>query len=243
MKPTIVLIALGLLTWSAAAASPKDDLQNAIKKLSDSGNYSWKSTSANAGGGGGGGGGRGGGPSEGKMADGVVCIVTTRQDTTTETFLKGDKGAIKTDEGWRSLAELTADTGGDPNPNAFRARAMRTFKAPAAQAADILASVKELKSADGVYSGDLTTEGVQRLLTFGGGRRGGADAPPPPANAKGSAKFWVKDGAISKYEFNVRATITFNGEDREINRTTTIEIKDVGATKVQVPDDAKKKLS
>lgn len=33
-----------------------------------------------------------------------------------------------------------------------------------------------------------------------------------------------------------------NGEDREIDRTTTTEIKDVGSTKVQVPDAAKKKL-
>jgi hypothetical protein len=36
--------------------------------------------------------------------------------------------------------------------------------------------------------------------------------------------------------------MTFNGEDRDVNRTTTTEIKDVGTTKVEVPADAKPKL-
>lgn len=63
------------------------------------------------------------------------------------------------------------------------------------------------------------------------------------ANPKGNAKFWVKDGVLSKYEFHVEGTVTFNGNDREMNRTTTVEIKDVGTTQVQVPDEAKKKLS
>jgi hypothetical protein len=37
--------------------------------------------------------------------------------------------------------------------------------------------------------------------------------------------------------------MTFNGNDVEIDRTTTTEIKDVGSTKVEIPDEAKKKLS
>jgi hypothetical protein len=36
--------------------------------------------------------------------------------------------------------------------------------------------------------------------------------------------------------------VSFNGNDRDIDRTTTVEIKDVGTTKIQVSDDAKKKL-
>jgi hypothetical protein len=37
--------------------------------------------------------------------------------------------------------------------------------------------------------------------------------------------------------------MTFNDNDVKIDRTTTTEIKDVGTTKVTVPDAAKKKLS
>jgi hypothetical protein len=42
---------------------------------------------------------------------------------------------------------------------------------------------------------------------------------PEIIGAKGAVKFWVKD------------------------RTTTIEIKDIGSTKVEVPGGAKKKVS
>ena len=36
--------------------------------------------------------------------------------------------------------------------------------------------------------------------------------------------------------------MSFNGNDVDIDRTTTVAIKDIGTTKVEVPDDAKKKL-
>ena len=72
-----------------------------------------------------------------------------------------------------------------------------------------------------------------------GGRRG--SNAPEPKNAKGSVKFWVKDGLLAKLELKLQGIINFNGEDRDVNRTTTVEIKDVGTTKVNVP--ASKKLS
>jgi hypothetical protein len=56
-------------------------------------------------------------------------------------------------------------------------------------------------------------------------------------------KFWIKDGVLSKYEFKVTGKVSFNGNDRDVDRTTTVEIKDVGTTKVEVSDEAKKKLS
>lgn len=36
--------------------------------------------------------------------------------------------------------------------------------------------------------------------------------------------------------------MTWNNNDIDIDRTTTVEIKDVGATKLSVPEEAKKKL-
>ncbi len=55
-------------------------------------------------------------------------------------------------------------------------------------------------------------------------------------------KFWVKDGALAKYEFNVQGKMEFNGNPIDIDRTTTVEIKDVDSTKVEVPEEAKGKL-
>ena len=56
-------------------------------------------------------------------------------------------------------------------------------------------------------------------------------------------KFWLKDGALSKYEFKLKGTVDFNGTDVDVDRTTTVEIKDVGTTKISVPEAATKKLS
>ena len=99
-------------------------------------------------------------------------------------------------------------------------------------AAELAAATKELKKDGDVYSGDLTEEGAKAQFRIG-----------TVSNPKGSVKFWLKDGALSKYEYKVKGTVSFNGNDREVDRTTTVEIKGVGTTRVEVPEDAKKKLS
>src|SRR5207249_5303216 len=85
------------------------------------------------------------------------------------------------------------------------ARMLRNFKVPAAQAEDLAGKVKDLKSADGVYSGDLTEEGAKSLLTFGPPRGGNA---PEVSGAKGSVKFWVKEGELSKIKFTVQGKVS-----------------------------------
>ena len=56
-------------------------------------------------------------------------------------------------------------------------------------------------------------------------------------------KFWAKEGVLSKYEFKLQGKMSFNGNDTDVDRTTTVEIKDVGTTKVTVPEEAKKKAA
>jgi len=227
---TLALLAGSLFTANSA---PKDDLSAAAKKLADKDNYAWKQKAENAGGGG-----FGGLTSEGKIEkDGYLWFSMTMRDNTIEAVKKGDKGAIKTADGWQSLSEASS---GDPGPATFIARRLQNFKAPAAQAEELAGKVKELKQDGDVYSGELTEEGAKSLLLFGG-RAGGNG--PEVSGAKGSVKFWVKDGLLAKYETKVQGKVSFNGNDRDVDRTTTVEIKDIGSTKVQVPDDAKKKLS
>ena len=234
MKRHLLFGTLALLAGSlfAANAAPKDDLTAAAKKLADKDNYSWKQTSESAGGSG-----RGGGTYDGKTEkDGYLLLSLTLRDNTIEVVKKGDKGAVKTQDGWQSLSELA---GGDQGAAPFIARRLQTFKAPAAQAEELAGKVKELKQDGDVYSGELTDEGAKAQLMFGG--RGGANAPEV-SGAKGSVKFWVQDGVLSKYEIKVQGKVSFNGNDRDVDRTTTIQIKDIGTTKIQVPDEAKKKM-
>jgi hypothetical protein len=234
MKKNILFGALVLMAGSlmAADSSPKDDITAAAKKLS-SDSYSWTQTldlgpnSQFT-----------PGPTEGKTdKDGMTWLSSTYQDNTSIGITKEKKVVVKTDEGWKTPEEI-GDGGGGFNPNTFMARRMQNLKAPATEVQDLASKAGEIKKDGDAYSGDLTEEGAKSLLTMGF-RRNNAQ----PTDAKGSVKFWIKDGALTKYQTKVSGKVEFNGESRDMERTTTIEIKDVGKTKIEVPDDAKKKLS
>ncbi len=225
---TIISLSCALI---ASAAEPKDEIIAAAKKLGEQPNYSWKTTvvvpeSAQF----------KPGPSDGKTEkDGFTFVTSSFGDNTTQTVLKGVKGAVTGQDGsWQSLEEVEKEEGF----GRFRAIVARNLKVPAVQAADLAAGIKELKKDGDTYSGDLTEDAAKTLLSFG--RRGAGGDAPSVSNAKASVKFWLKDGALVKYEFKSKGTRSFNGNDQEIDRTSTVEIKDVGTTKITIPDEAKK---
>lgn len=231
-----LLVALGCLV---AGRDAKDDVKAAATKLADAANYGWTSTVKSEGGGQGN---RGAGPTEGKAEkDGYTLITTKSGEASIEAVIKGAKAVLKTQDGWKSADEFApGGQGGQRDPVASMARRLRTYKAPAAEAADLVGKAKEIKDAgEGALGGDLTEEGVKALLSFGG--RPGGQAPQI-ADAKGSIKFWIKEGVLVKYEYNVQGKATFGQREVVINRTTTVEIKEVGSTKIEVSEDAKKKL-
>jgi hypothetical protein len=232
---SLFLASASLIAAFSLVAADKDDVAAAAKKLAAADNYSWTTTIEAAQ--------FAPGPSHGKIQkDGLTWMDFSMRDTSGEAYLKGAKGAVKTDEGWKSLEEAAAADSGDGGFNfqRFLVMRLRSFKAPAAQAGELATQTKSLAKADGAYAGDLTEEGAKNALSFGG-RRGGQ--APDVSNAKGSVKFWIKDGAITKYQIHVSGTVSFNGNDRDVDRTTTVEIKDVGTTKVTLPDAVKSKLS
>jgi hypothetical protein len=238
MKRNLLILTAAFVAAGSLSAAPKDDVLNAVKKLADASSYSWSSSTTNLAGGGGGRGGRGGGPLSGSASkDGFAFVTATGGQGNTEVALKGDKVAIKTPDGgaWQTVQE--ALDGGARGAGRYR-----TLKAPATEAKDLAEKAKDLKAAGDAISGDLGADAVGPLLAFGGRGGGGGNPPPAPANAKGSVKFWIKEGTLAKYEYNVQGTMDFGGNTVDINRTTTIEIKDVGTAKVNVPEDAKKKL-
>jgi hypothetical protein len=213
---------------AAAMAGAKEDVQAAAKKLGEAENYSWTSSV------------EGGFASktEGKVQkDGLTVLKMTFGDNSTELVTKAGKGAIKTQDGWMSLADATGDNA-PQGPGRFIARMAQNFRTPAKQAEEAASAAKELSKTDDAYSGELTEQGVKDLMAFG--RRGGN--APEVKNAKGTVKFWVKDGILTKTQIHVQGTINFNNEDRDLDRTTTVEIKDVGTTKVEIPEEAKSKM-
>jgi hypothetical protein len=251
MKSVAWIGILGLAASLAAEANPRDakaDIKAAAKKIQDASGYSWTSTPKSEGGGGGGG--QGGrfqpGPTEGKLEkDGFVWIKTTQGDNSTEAVLKGGKVAVKTADGWKAGSEFQGGQGGGQqgrrDPAAGLARRLQNFKAPAIDAEGLVDKVGDVKDeGEGAFSGALTEDGAKSLMTFGG--RGGGGNAPQITDPKGTVKFWVKDGALVKYEYNVQGKMTVRDREININRTVTVEFKDVGSTKVEVSEDAKKKL-
>ncbi len=234
-----------------ANAAPKDEVTDAAKKLGEAKSYSWKSDVQSQGGQGGGQGrGRFGGPTEGKTEkDGFTLLSMQRGDNTIQAVMKGEKGAVKTQDGWQSFEEMRAQLaadggqGGGQGRGAGTAFMLRSFRTPAQEAQDLATKTKELTKEGDAITGELTEEGAKELASFRRGR-GGQDqgGGPTVSDAKGTVKFWVKDGALAKYEYNVKGSMEFNGNTREIDRTTTVEIKDVDSTKVEVPEEAKGKL-
>jgi hypothetical protein len=231
MKKIPLFITAALWTSCLLAADPRQALLIAAKNLADKPNYSWKLTVE--------------GPNErpgtidGKVEkDGPMFLSLARGDQSFDGVLKGGKGAIKTEEGWKSLAEATQQSNRS-GPSQFVARLLQNFKAPADEVADVASKTKDLAFTDGIYAGALTEEATKELLMY----RTRPDANGPQlTGVQGSAKFWLKDGVLSKYEFTLHGTMTSNGNERELNRTQTTEIKEVGTTKVTVPDEAAKKL-
>jgi hypothetical protein len=246
MKRNMFCAAMVLVAGSLLAAD-KDDVSAAIAKLSAADNYSWKTTTTNIpspnapAGGGGRGRGRGGfgnlGMDGKAQKDGLIYVTMQgfRGGNPTEAYIKASKGAIKAgDADWTSLEDAAADQG----PASFMANRMKTQKSAADDAKDWLSKTSSVSKTDDYYTGVLTADAVKSTVFAPPG-----GDPPEITDPKGTIKFWVKDGVLVKYERNVQYKRTFNDNPIDINTTTIVEIKDVGATKIEVPDEAKKKLS
>lgn len=234
-----LLTATLLLGSAGALADVAEDVKSAARKLADSANYSWTATTEI----------EGGqwtpAPVKGKAIKGGAAVITSERDgTTTTAVLQGTQGVASTDDGWKTAEELrSAAGGGGGNRGAMRAGSLLRNPLPAASVSKLAEKTKDLKAGEaGVIAGELSDEGAKEFAMMGRGGRAGGQTPPEPKNAKGSVQFWLKDGQVQKVRLKVSATMTINGEDRDMVRTTTWEIRDVGTTTVEIPAEAKKRL-
>ncbi|MDB6135566.1 MAG: hypothetical protein JWM59_3809 [Verrucomicrobiales bacterium] len=252
MKTSLLTSAfLAALLPVSAFAGAKEDVAAAAKKLVEAENYSWTTTTERVGGGGGGNAPRMS-PVEGKTLKSGISLITTKfGDNTSETFVKDGKVVTKRDGSWKTPEEIAAarsNDGGGGRGGRGGAGAFRNLKAPAEQIAETAGKIDKLEEKDGTITGALSADSVKALLTYGGGgRRGGGGGDggnrPEPRDVSGTVSYWLKDGTVAKVETHVKGTISFNGEDREINRKTTTEISAVGSTKLEVPEEVTKKLA
>jgi len=268
MKKNALMAAMIFAAGSLLAADPKDAVTAAAKKLADGGNYTWKST-VDAGEGGFGSGVTQGKTAAGLTWTSTPGFAFGGDaPPPTERLFKGTNSVTKNQEGkWQTAEEIAAAAaanggGGFGGRGGFGGGGFGGggLVLPTSAVTDLMADVKSLKDDNGVLVGDLTDEGAKgNVMPFGrrgGGRRGGAPGgggpggpgggggftPPEATDAKGSVKFWIKDGVLTKYEMKNSGNMSFGGNDMTINRTTTVEFSAVGSTKVDAPADVVKKL-
>lgn len=222
-----------LVGLRAAQPNLEIEVKKALESLGAEPNYSWSSTTKSdpptsiirL------------GPTAGKTElNGYTYFGFTLDGNLVEVALHGSKSAIKTESAWESSQELTGD-------RQWMARRLQAFKPPVAEAEELLRMTKTLRNQKGgILSGDLSPEGVRELLLS---RSRNEIAVRVPAGAKGSVKFWVKGGRLVKFEYNLQGKIVLLDHQQEfkVNRTTVVEISHIGSTRIQLPDEAKKKLA
>jgi hypothetical protein len=232
---------VGMVVWAVAAtaADPKDQIAGAIKALGEQDNYSWttkielENASFTP------------GLMRGKtVKDGWTCLSQEIEGETTEAFLKAGKGVVKTSEGWKTEDELPTPTPGSFDRAAMVGRWLLNSRTPFEMLKLVRDKFGECKTGDeGTVVGELNEEGLKELATIGRRPRSGGAAPPAPKSGKANVKFWLKNGVPTKFVVTLHATFSRpDGQDREVGWTSTFELKEVGSTKVEAPEDVKKKL-
>ena len=235
MKNALILGLFGLLagTLSAAESSPQDTVISAAKGLGDKPNYSWTITLKE-------GYGNSGRfpPIVGKTdKSGIMYLKTMDGATSGEVYMNGQKGTAGGPGGWQTFDEL-AKLGGFA---AAIVRHLRLYKTPSAECGVLAGALQNVKEEQGILSGELKGDAAKEYLEpyippFAG------QPPPKIADPRGSVKFWIGKGMLTKYEINVQCRVIRSDQESEFQRTTTVEIKNVGTTKLEVPEGAKQKL-
>jgi hypothetical protein len=167
--------------------------------------------------------------------DGYSMVSQDFNDNTMQAVFKGDKAAIKGQDDWQSLADADDQT-------AMMGGWLVSPGTPVTEARKILKDAGTLTAdTNGVISGDLTPAGATDMLTFPA--RDG-NTPPAPKDAKGSVKFWLNaDGSLAKFETHLFGQVSFGDQGpQDFESIRTVEIHDVGTTKVSIPDGAIKAL-
>ncbi len=176
-------------------------------------------------------------------------------------FKGGDNCVIKTASGWKKPGDITGslergrDSSSGSIPGSFGGMRHRrangsgrgatlaldfSINPPSDEIAIIVANYTELKVDGATVTGKLSEEGAKLLLV----RPGQKDLVPRTATA--TFKLWLKDGKLESYEIEVEGTFTKIGDseknERPSRQTITVQIKDVGKTTVEVPEEAMKAL-
>jgi hypothetical protein len=244
MKIRMALMATFFAMAGLAQADPRGDDRDALKaavhQLAQQANYSWtvfvsrdEETDERF----------AFGPCEGRAEKGGCSWIRTKDTPPIEAVFKGGKMAVRLEDGWVSEKELGGPGRRRVHAGAAAIRGLKGYPHPPAQAEELFKHAKELKSGvAGYFTSLLSAEDAKDLLNRSLRTSGRA---PKISDASGTVAFWVKDGVLVKYETHLQGNVTFDPSGSptwSANSTRTVELHSLGTTKLDVPEDAVKKL-
>ena len=213
------------------AVDPAADLTAAAEKLATAASYSWSQTTSF-------GGNFGDRTTSGKKGGGGYILVTMPgRDQEFQVLSRKGKAAMQRDGGW----VIPNPDGEEQGPGRWIARMVQNLREPGADAKELVSKAKDVKLENGSYRATLDEAAAKELMSFRGfGRRGGGDGGTPPEirGAGGTVTFTVTDGVLTGYEHTLTGRMNFNGEDRDVTRTTKVAFTGIGSTTFDIPEAA-----
>jgi hypothetical protein len=224
---TLVIGTILCLTGTALAADPVEVVSDAAKKLADTANYTWRANTYDA-------------------ADAITVIQDGQTERDGDTLIKlntggsyvqvalrGDSAVMNVGDGWQRSDEVA-----DRQATRF----MSAVMSPALVAAQIASRLDDLKPEGNEFvvqiSGGEVNELMRPLYSLNAIRSRSVNE----TGAKATVKFWITDGLLTKFQIHVTGTISRGGTNTVVDRTVTVDFRDIGSTRVSLPDQAKKKL-
>jgi len=229
----------------ARATGFGDEAKDAARKLGEQSSYTWTSTTRKLVDG------KDAAPdkvapiSEGRIekAGATYLILAKGTPKSVEVAIRESKVAVKTPDGWKSLNDFApADPASNKKPDklAVLAKSYERFTSPSSEVVSLVEGMKEMKGeGDGLYSGQATEDARKAYLVRTA--KPGA-APKELMEPKLTLRCWVKDGMLVKYEVALESK-KLKKDVVTVNATvTTVELREIGSTKAELPEEARKKL-
>lgn len=215
----------------APVANHAADLTAAAEKLAAATSYGWSQTTSF-------GGNFGDRTTTGKKGSGGFLLITMPgRDQEFQVLSRKGKVALQRDGAW-AVPDPAAEGEG---PGRWTARMVQNLREPAVEVKELVAKVADVKNESGSFRATLPEAAAKELMSFRGfGRRGGGGGGTPPevTGAAGSVTFTVADGVLTGYEMTLTGRMNFNGQDRDLTRTTKVQFTGVGSTTFDIPESA-----
>lgn len=196
---------------------------------------------------------------------------SANSDNQVEAVFKGsEKCVVQTPAGWQTPAELAAAArsdqrgppggggypgggfpGGGPSRRGRRgggpgdtpaaySNLQLNLSRPHEEIGVIVGSYIDIRAEGDVIAGTLSETGAKLLLVHPGQNE------LTPLKAGGTFRLWIRDGALVKYELALDGVLAVETpaarREVEVHQKSTTELKAVGTTKFDVPEEARKKL-